>query len=116
MRQAGSNARRAPGEVDRYLGARQASGPDEVIKKPVNPFTYYLRVRYGECDAQRVVFNARYADYVDVATNEFIRAIGFSDALINGDLDVQLVKQTAEWKAPARFDQALAIAVSAIQL
>ena len=82
----------------------------------MSPFTYYLRVRYGECDAQRVVFNARYADYVDVATNEFIRAIGFSDALINGDLDFQLVKQTTEWKAPARFDQVLAISVSAIQL
>ncbi|MFP5307388.1 MAG: acyl-CoA thioesterase, partial [Gammaproteobacteria bacterium] len=23
-------------------------------------FRYYLRVRYGECDAQKVVFNARY--------------------------------------------------------
>jgi len=79
-------------------------------------FRHRLRVRYGECDAQKVVFNARYADYVDVATNEFIRAIGFSDALINGDLDFQLVKQTTEWKAPARFDQVLAISVSAIQL
>jgi acyl-CoA thioester hydrolase len=25
--------------------------------------------------------------------------------LISGDLDYQLVKQTIEWKAPARFDQ-----------
>ena len=82
----------------------------------MKPFTYYLRVRYGECDAQKVVFNARYGDYVDVAINEFIRAIGFSDALINGDLDFQLVKQTIEWKAPARFDQVLAIAVAAKHL
>ncbi len=82
----------------------------------MTPFTYCLRVRYGECDAQKVVFNARYADYVDVAVNEFIRAIGFSEALINGDLDFQLVKQTTEWKASARFDQVLAISVSAIQL
>jgi acyl-CoA thioester hydrolase len=78
----------------------------------VKPFTYYLRVRYGECDAQKVVFNARYGDYVDVAINEFIRAIGFGDALINCDLDFQLVKQTIEWKAPARFDQVLAISVA----
>jgi len=60
-----------------------------------------------------VVFNSRYAEYVDVATNEFIRAIGFGDALINGELDFQLVKQTIEWKAPARFDQVLSIAVAA---
>lgn len=82
----------------------------------MKPFSYYLRVRYGECDAQKVVFNARYGDYVDVAVNEFIRAIGWSDALINGDLDFQLVKQTTEWKAPARFDQVLEIALAATHL
>lgn len=82
----------------------------------MRPFTYRLRVRYGECDAQKVVFNSRYGDYVDIATNEFIRAIGFSDAMINGDLDFQLVKQTTEWKASARFDQVLEIAVAATVL
>jgi acyl-CoA thioester hydrolase len=76
------------------------------------PFTYYLRVRYGECDAQKVVFNARYGDYVDVAVNEFFRALGCADALINGALDFQLVKQTTEWKASARFDQVLALSIS----
>ena len=30
------------------------------------PFRYYLRVRYIECDAQKVVFNSRYSEYVDV--------------------------------------------------
>jgi acyl-CoA thioester hydrolase len=79
----------------------------------VKPFRYYLRVRYGECDAQRVVFNARYGDYMDVAVNEFVRALGFGDALMNGDLDFQLVKQTTEWKAPVRFDQVLEISVEA---
>jgi acyl-CoA thioester hydrolase len=82
----------------------------------VKPFTYYLRVRYGECDAQKVVFNSRYGDYVDVAVNEFLRALGFAGQLINGELDFQLVKQTTEWKAPARFDQILAISVSATRL
>jgi acyl-CoA thioester hydrolase len=43
----------------------------------VGPFLYYLRVRYGECDAQKLVFNARYADYVDIATGELLRVIGF---------------------------------------
>jgi acyl-CoA thioester hydrolase len=70
-------------------------------------FCYYVRVRYGECDAQKVVFNARYADYVDLSTTEFIRALGFGEALINGTFDYQLVKLTIEWKAPARFDQVL---------
>jgi acyl-CoA thioester hydrolase len=58
------------------------------------------------------VFNARYGEYVDVAVNEFIRALGFGDALINGDLDFQLVKQTIEWKGSARFDQVIGLGVT----
>jgi acyl-CoA thioester hydrolase len=77
----------------------------------VKPFTYYLRVRYGECDAQKVVFNSRYGDYVDVAVNEFLRALGYGDQLVSGELDFQLVKQTTEWRVPARFDQVLAASV-----
>jgi acyl-CoA thioester hydrolase len=78
-----------------------------------NPFHYYLRVRYGECDAQKVVFNARYGDYVDLACGEFFRALGYGEELASGELDFQLVKQTFEWKASARFDQVLEISVRA---
>ncbi|HMN43449.1 MAG TPA: thioesterase family protein [Povalibacter sp.] len=76
-------------------------------------FRYYLRVRYGECDAQKVVFNARYADYVDLATAEWLRALGFEHELQSGELDYQLVKQTLEWKAPARYDQVIEASVAA---
>ena len=79
-------------------------------------FRYYLRVRYGECDAQKVVFNARYADYIDLATTEFVRALGFGEALANGSLDYQLVKLVVEWKAPARYDQVLDLSVYATRL
>jgi acyl-CoA thioester hydrolase len=80
------------------------------------PFRYYLRVRYGEVDAQKVVFNSRYSEYVDIASTEFIRALGFGDALLDHSLDYQLVKQTVEWKAPARFDQVLEIRMFAVRL
>jgi acyl-CoA thioester hydrolase len=80
------------------------------------PFRYYLRVRYSECDAQKVVFNARYGDYVDLATSEFFRAIGFGSELASGEVDFQLVKQTFEWKGPARFDQVLEVSVTATRL
>ncbi|PYT32701.1 MAG: acyl-CoA thioesterase [Acidobacteria bacterium] len=79
-------------------------------------FRYYLRVRYGECDAQKVVFNARYADYIDLATTEFVRALGFGEALANGSLDYQLVKLVVEWKAPTRYDQVLELSVYATRL
>jgi acyl-CoA thioester hydrolase len=80
------------------------------------PFQYLLRVRYNECDAQKVVFNARYGDYIDLAVTEFFKAIGFGEPLIAGSLDYQLVKQTIEWRAPARFDQVLAARVEARRL
>src|SRR5436309_14189557 len=80
------------------------------------PFRYYLRVRYVECDAQKVVFNSRYAEYVDVAITEFIRAIGLLPDFVEGPLDFQLVKQTVEWRAPAHYDQVLELSVAATRL
>jgi acyl-CoA thioester hydrolase len=35
---------------------------------------------------------------------------------ITGPLDFQLVKQTVEWKAPARFDQVLELRIAATRL
>jgi acyl-CoA thioester hydrolase len=81
-----------------------------------DPFRYYLRVRYVECDAQKVVFNSRYAEYVDVGINEYLRAAGILDQFVHGDLDFQLVKQTVEWKAPARFDQVLELSIEPVRL
>ncbi len=70
-------------------------------------FRYYLRVRYAECDAQKVVFNARYGNFVDLGFTEFLRALGYGEALADGGLDFQLVRQTFEWKASARYDQVI---------
>ena len=80
------------------------------------PFRYYLRVRYIECDAQKVVFNSRYSEDVDVSINEFLRAIGVLPEFLEGRVDFQLVKQTVEWQAPARFDQVLELSIAAVRL
>ncbi|KAF0808495.1 hypothetical protein A6D6_00204 [Alcanivorax xiamenensis] len=81
------------------------------------PFRYRLRVRYSECDAQHVVFNARYGDYVDLAMTEFMRALGRDyGALLARGLDNQVVKLTLEWKASARFDDVLEIQVRPLSL
>ncbi len=72
------------------------------------PFRFRFRVRYGECDAQGVVFNARYADFVDIAVNEYIRTLfGDYQRLLDQDLDIQVVSLTVNWKAPAKFDDVL---------
>jgi acyl-CoA thioester hydrolase len=70
-------------------------------------FRFRFRVRYGECDAQQIVFNARWGDYVDIAATEYTRALfGSTDAAVAG-MDWRLVRQLTEWKAPARFDDVL---------
>ena len=79
-------------------------------------FKYYLRVRYGECDAQKVIFNARYGDYVDLVMTEYLRVAKLRDVMVNGPYDYQVVKQTTEWKASARFDQVLELTQYAKQL
>ena len=79
----------------------------------MNPFRYYTRVRYQDCDAQHVVFNARYGDYVDLAVTEFLRATFPERDPFDGSLEIQVVRQLIEWKAPARFNDVLEIRVRA---
>jgi acyl-CoA thioester hydrolase len=71
------------------------------------PFRVRLRIRYGECDAQGIVFNARWGDYVDVAIGELCRLL-FADLPV---IDFRLRKQTLEWFAPARPDEVIELAV-----
>jgi acyl-CoA thioester hydrolase len=74
-------------------------------------FRLLLRVRYSECDAQGIVFNARWAEYIDVAASEYTRALfGSVDPAVTG-CDWRLVKQTVEWRAPGRYDDVLDIQV-----
>ena len=76
------------------------------------PFTLLLRVRYAECDAQNVVFNARYVEYVDVAFTEFTRVIwGGYDKIIESGYDSQVVNMTVDWVSSGMFDDVLAIEV-----
>jgi acyl-CoA thioester hydrolase len=81
-----------------------------------DPFVYRLRVRFAECDPQKVAFNGVYGLYIDLAVFEFLRAMGFGESLVKGPLDYQVVKQTVEWAAPARFDQVVEISVWAKHL
>lgn len=76
-----------------------------------DPFRLLLRVRYAECDAQGIVFNARWGDYIDIATTEFSRALFGSVQPSATGLDWKLVKQTTEWRAPARYDDVLDVRV-----
>ena len=77
------------------------------------PFCYLHRVRYSECDGQKIVFNARYLEYMDFALTEFQRAIWSSQGeLTDHGLENQVVNANINWHAPASFDDVLAISIS----
>jgi acyl-CoA thioester hydrolase len=65
-----------------------------------------LRVRYGECDPQGIVFNANYLAYFDIAVTELWRAsaIGTWDAMVQRGVDVVAGEANLRFRAPARFD------------
>src|SRR5580704_2274723 len=79
-------------------------------------FVYRFRVRFCECDPKKVAFNAQFGTYIDIAVYEFMRVLGFSEVLVKGPLDYQVVKQAVEWKGPARFDQVVEVSVLAKHL
>jgi acyl-CoA thioester hydrolase len=64
-----------------------------------------LRVRYAECDAQGVVFNAHYLAYFDIGLTElWRRALGSYQAMVDGGADVTVAQATVRYRRPARFD------------
>jgi len=80
------------------------------------PFRFLFRVRYQECDAQKIVFNARWAEYVDLASGEYTRALfGSVDPDVSG-LDWRLVRQTIEWNASGRYDDVLEARVRTVRV
>jgi len=81
------------------------------------PFVYRLRVRYGECDPQRIVFNANYFAYFDVAMTELWRAaLGGYGAMIEAGVDMVVAEASARFLGAARFDDELELGVSIARL
>jgi acyl-CoA thioester hydrolase len=69
------------------------------------PFTHRIRVRYGECDVQGVVFNANWLAYVDVVITELWRErIGDYSAMVEEGADMVVAESSIRFRAPARFD------------
>jgi acyl-CoA thioester hydrolase len=72
------------------------------------PFVHKLRVRYGECDPQGIVFNANYLLYLDVAFTELWRAaVGPWQEMVERGVDAVVADAHLSFRAPARFDDQL---------
>jgi acyl-CoA thioester hydrolase len=80
---------------------------------PPQPFRYIIRVRYGECDGQGVVYNPKYGEYFDLAATEFLRAASATGNPFDGNFEFQVVRLLVEWTGPAGLDDVIEITVQA---
>ena len=84
------------------------------------PLTYKLRVRYGECDAQGVVFNAHFLAYFDIGITELFRAafgtLGGYQAMVDRGVDMVVAEAGLRYYRPAHFDDELTLEVAVARL
>src|SRR3954462_1431259 len=79
----------------------------QTVRMP-EPFRHRFRVRYAECDAQNIVFNAHYFFYFDLLLTELWReALGSYGTMLERGNDLVVGEAHATYRAPARFDDEL---------
>jgi acyl-CoA thioester hydrolase len=76
-------------------------------------YVHHIRIRYGECDMQRVVFNANYLAYIDDAVDTWVRTtLGhFEDV----GFDFMVKRCSIEWQSGAGFGDELDLAVEVVR-
>jgi acyl-CoA thioester hydrolase len=80
-------------------------------------FRHRLRVRYGECDPQGVVYFARYSDYVDIGMTELWRArIGPYNDMVEAGSDMVVAELTLRYRGSATFDDDLDVVIAVERL
>ena len=69
------------------------------------PFRHTIRVRFGECDPQGVVFNANWLAYFDILITELWRErVGDYKDMLAAGTDMVVAEATVRLLGPARFD------------
>jgi acyl-CoA thioester hydrolase len=74
-------------------------------------FRHEVRIRYGEVDMQRHVFNAHYLAYIDDAVDSWFRSALGDDYIER--LDMVLKRVDITWTGAATFGDILAVDVAA---
>jgi acyl-CoA thioester hydrolase len=83
--------------------------PEDPPSQPAEPYVHHIRVRYGEVDMQRVVFNSHYLAYCDDAVETWLQHLGL-DVFDHG-WDFMLKKAVVEWDGAATVHDVISITV-----
>lgn len=77
-----------------------------------------IRIRYSECDAQGIVFNAHYLNFFDIALTELWRGAfgGYQKAVEEYGADVVVAEATVKYLAPVRFDDEVDLVLKVARL
>ena len=73
------------------------------------PYVHSVRVRYGECDMQQIVFNANYMAYCDDAMETWFQRVGMRTP--DHGWDFMLKKAVIEWQSSATVADVIDIGV-----
>lgn len=75
-------------------------------------FRHTHRVTYAECTVGNHIYYARYLDLLEAARGEFFRELGSPlSQLQNDDTIFPVIESHLRYKAPARYDDLLAIEI-----
>jgi acyl-CoA thioester hydrolase len=77
------------------------------------PYVHSIRIRYGECDMQRVVFNAHYMAYCDDAVERWLATRSVN--VFEVGWDFMLKKAVLEWQGSATVHETIDIRVEAVR-
>jgi acyl-CoA thioester hydrolase len=77
----------------------------------VTPVDWAVRVYYEDTDAGGVVYHAGYLRYLERARTEWLRSLGYSQALLKAEesLVFTVVSMQLEFLKPARLDDLLCV-------
>lgn len=91
-----------------------------VGKNTAVPVASELRVRYGECDPQGVVFNANFLAYFDIGITELFRAafgtLGGYQAMVDRGVEFVVAEARLLYHGPAHFDDELTLETAITRL
>jgi acyl-CoA thioester hydrolase len=74
-------------------------------------FRHELRVRYGEIDMQRIVFNAHYLAYIDDACDSWMRSL-FDGSFEAAGFDFVLKRADITWHGAATIGDSVIIEIA----